>query len=113
MEFLGLYREFIDSGYLQSRDGLRHLHAYEEGRKEGQLNYRSVLEARARGEDITDLVLLKLLPHNDTAGNRQRDAWVHIAPAIQGNVKEWQPGRGPQVRQSPMYKRRTIGVAAL
>jgi 5-methylcytosine-specific restriction protein B len=92
MEFPGLYREFIDSGYLGSLDGMRHLNAYEEGREEGRLNYWSVLEARERGKDVTDLVLLKLLPHNDTAGNRERGAWIHIAPAIRGNVKRWFEG---------------------
>jgi 5-methylcytosine-specific restriction enzyme B len=92
MEFPELYKEFIDSGYLGTLEGMRHLDAYEEGRKQGRLNYRSVLEARERGEDVTDLILLKLLPHNDTVGNRERGAWVHIAPAIQGNVKRWFAG---------------------
>jgi hypothetical protein len=49
LEFPGLYREFLDSGYLGSLDGVRHLNAYEEGRNQGRLNYRSVLEARERG----------------------------------------------------------------
>lgn len=33
-----------------------------------------------------------MLPHTDTAGNREKGAWVHIAPAIQGNVKKWFEG---------------------
>ena len=94
MEFPGLYREFVESGYLGSFDGMRHLDAYEEGRKEGRLNYRSVLEAKEGGEDVTDLVLLKLLPHNDTAANRERGAWVHIAPAIQKDIKTKYEGAG-------------------
>jgi hypothetical protein len=32
------------------------------------------------------------LPHNDTAGNRERGAWVHIAPTIRGDVKRWFEG---------------------
>ena len=87
MEFPGLYKEFIDSGYLESLDGVRHLMRTREGREQGRLNYGSVLEARERGEDVTDLVLLKLLPHDDTKGNRERGAWVHIAPAIQRDIK--------------------------
>jgi hypothetical protein len=55
MEFPGLYREFLDSGYLGSLDGARHLSVYEEGREEGRLNYQLVLEAKKRGEDVTDL----------------------------------------------------------
>ena len=77
MEFPGLYRAFIDSGYMGSLDGMRHLNAYEEGRIQGCLNFESVVEARDRGEDVTDLVLLKLLPHTGTKGNRERGAWVH------------------------------------
>jgi len=49
---------------------------------------------RERGEDVTDLVLLKLLPHNDTEGNRERGAWVHIAPAIQKDIKTKYEGAG-------------------
>jgi 5-methylcytosine-specific restriction enzyme B len=92
IEFPGLYKEFIDSGYLASLDGIRHLDAYEEGRNQSRLNFESVVEARERGEDVTDLVLLKLLPHNETKGNRNRGAWVHIAPAIQGDIKKWFEG---------------------
>jgi 5-methylcytosine-specific restriction protein B len=107
MEFPGLYKEFIDSGYLGSLDGVRHLDAYEEGRKLGRLNFESVVESRERREDVTDLVLLKLLPHNDTAGNRERGAWVHIAPATRGSVKRWFEGarwtrseaRGPRLHE--------------
>jgi hypothetical protein len=49
MEFPGLYKEFIDSGYLGSLDGLRHHNAYEEGRNQGRLNFESVVVARERG----------------------------------------------------------------
>lgn len=73
---------------------MRHLNAYEEGRNQGRLNFDSVVEARERGENVTALVLLKLLPHTDTAGNRERGAWVHIAPAIQGAVKKWFENKG-------------------
>jgi 5-methylcytosine-specific restriction protein B len=94
MEFPGLYEEFINSDYLDSLDGMRHLDAYEEERVQGRRNFESVLEARERGEDVTDLVLLKLLPHNDTEGNRERGAWVHIAPAIQKDIKTKYEGAG-------------------
>jgi hypothetical protein len=94
MEFPGLYEEFINSDYLDSLDGMRHLDAYEEERVQGRRNFESVLEARERGEDVTDLVLLKLLPHNDTEGNRERGAWVHIEPAIQKDIKTKYEGAG-------------------
>lgn len=58
MEFPGLYKEFIDSGYLGSLDGMRHLDAYEEGRIQGRLNFESVVEAKERGEDVPGNVRL-------------------------------------------------------
>jgi len=37
-----------------------------------------VVQAVGRGEDVTDDVPPELLPHSDTADNRQRGAWsVH------------------------------------
>ena len=89
MQFPGLYGEFVGSGYMQTLDGMHHLEAYEKGRAQGRLNFESVVEASDGGQDVTELVLLKLLPHNDTAGNRDRGAWVHIAPAIRGDVRRW------------------------
>jgi hypothetical protein len=46
MEFTELYKEFIDSGYLGSFDGMRHLVAYEEGRIQDRLNFESVVEVK-------------------------------------------------------------------
>ena len=41
-----------------------------------------------------ELVLNGLLPHKDTVHNRQRGAWVHIAPAVTRDIREWFEGAG-------------------
>lgn len=71
MQFPELYKKFIDSGYLASLDGVHHLNAYEEERNQGRLNFEAVVKARERGEHVTDLVLLTLLPRTDTKVNRE------------------------------------------
>src|SRR5215212_10369899 len=92
-EFARLFREFVSS-YPSEPDGVRYVHAYEENRRQSRQNLQAIREAADRGEDVTDLVLLKLLPHTDGSGNRDRGAWVHIAPAIQENIKGWLERRG-------------------
>jgi len=66
-----------------------HVHFYGVSRKEGKGNFEEILAAKARGEDITDAVLLKLLPYSDNERNLELGAWISIAPAIQGNLKGW------------------------
>jgi 5-methylcytosine-specific restriction protein B len=92
-EFARLFQEFTNS-YPSTPDGVHHVTAYEEQRREGRRNFDTVVEAADRGEVVTDLVLLKLLPYYDFAGNLQKGAWVHIAPAIRGNVTDWFQSKG-------------------
>lgn len=83
-----LFKEFATT-YPDSAEYQLHLDLRPRGQEEGRKNFYEVLEASERGEDITDLVLLKLLPHNDNAPNREKGAWIHIAPTITGNLKRW------------------------
>ena len=87
-EFSDLYREFIDS-YLMTKKGKPHRELPLKSRKEARENYSQIKEAFEQGDDITDLVLTGLLPHLDTKYNRSRKAWIHIAPAITRDVKQW------------------------
>ena len=73
-----LLQEFANS-YLNTSKGAAHLKAYERCREAGRQNLSEILTASERGDDFTDLVLLKLLPHKDTPFNRESGAWVHIA----------------------------------
>src|ERR1700737_1609498 len=38
--------------------------------------------------------IARLLPHTNSVAHRASGAWVHIAPTIQGDIKEWFEGAG-------------------
>ena len=90
-EFIALFAEFVDS-YPNTSQGITHTAAYAQQREIGCRNYSAIAKAVDSGEDVTDSVLVKLLPHNNTANNHQRKAWIHIAPAVKKDIKEWFEG---------------------
>lgn len=90
-KFTELFSEFV-ANYLTSSDGQAHIQLYSKGREEGRANFKEVLAAVQRGENVTDLVLQKLLPHANTDGNRAKGAWIHIAPSVNKDVKAWFEG---------------------
>jgi 5-methylcytosine-specific restriction protein B len=92
-ELGNLLNTFFKS-YPDSKDGKKHLTLYEHGRQEGQKHYVELVAASARGEDVTDNVLLYFLPHADTSGNRDKKAWIHVAPAVTKDIKSWFEGAG-------------------
>ncbi|MGC9514355.1 McrB family protein [Methanocrinis sp.] len=85
-EFAGLFREFVDS-YPPTSQGRSHLLHYGKEREEGNKNFKDILEAESRGEDVTEQVLLKLLPYADTKSNKVTDYWGSIAPAFNCDVR--------------------------
>jgi hypothetical protein len=89
-EFRSLFSEFAKE-YLRTSDGEHHLRFYDEGRSKGRENFEAV---KASHGDITDSVLRGLLPHTNSVAHRASGAWVHIAPTIQGDIKEWYEGAG-------------------
>ena len=86
-EFIELFREFADS-YPPTSKGQSHLEHYEEERKEGKKNFEAILQVEGRGEDITEKVLMKLLPYEDTKANREMNYWISIAPVFKVDVKK-------------------------
>jgi 5-methylcytosine-specific restriction protein B len=88
-----LFVEFAES-YPNTEAGKQHASLYEKVRVEARQNYQGILDADARQEDITDAVLLKLLPYNESPSNREKRAWVHVAPAITGDIKAWFETKG-------------------
>jgi 5-methylcytosine-specific restriction enzyme B len=86
-EFISLFHDFLNS-YPYTPVGFRYKAAYEEQRQEGKRNFQVITAANCE-EDLTETILLQLLPYADTANNRQRGAWVHIASAIDKDIKEW------------------------
>lgn len=87
-EFRALFSEF-EREYINSYEGKKHQAFYSKNRDEAKINFQMIIDADQQGQDITDLVLLKLLPYADTKENHQKGAWVHIAPAINGDLRKW------------------------
>ncbi|KUK97204.1 MAG: ATPase [Methanothrix harundinacea] len=86
-EFIELFREFADS-YPPTSKGQSHLEHYDEERKEGKKNFEAILQSEERGEDVTDAVLMKLLPYEDTKANREMGYWISIASVFKVDVKK-------------------------
>jgi 5-methylcytosine-specific restriction protein B len=84
-ELEGAIQEMVGT-YLETPEGLRHLRAYAEEREQAAQNWRRVLEARDAGQEITELVLDRLLPHADSEKARERGAWISHAPAAAANI---------------------------
>ena len=83
-----MLREFAES-YLSTPEGQGHIASYEASRAAGRASLEAIEAQSERGQDVTDAVLTKLLPHQDTPFNRDRHAWTHIAPAITRDLKKW------------------------
>ena len=92
-EFGSLFAEFA-KGFLRTPEGDDHLKFYDGGRLQGRANFDAIKAAEQSGDDITDSVLRGLLPHTNSAAHRASGAWVHVAPTIQGDIKEWFEGAG-------------------
>jgi len=86
--FENLYQEFLTT-YMDTEQGQKHLQNYDKQRKTAKRNFEELLTKQKNGDDITDLVLLKCLPHADTAPNKEREAWIHVAPSITKDIKQW------------------------
>ncbi|MFW6297600.1 MAG: McrB family protein [Desulfosalsimonas sp.] len=86
--FESLFQEFLTT-YLDTPEGQEHLKNYQLHRQEGKDNYKELVAKQQKGEDITDFLLLKCLPYNDTQSNLAKGAWAHLAPCITGNIKQW------------------------
>lgn len=85
-EMESLFEEFVRT-YLTTPEGQAHQAAYESSREQGRKNFQSILQARDADEDVTDRVLRDLLPHKDSETHRKDGSWIHVAPAIMGNVQ--------------------------
>ena len=80
--------------YPNSPEGRRHIKFYNEQRQQGCWNFSEIIAAHQQGQDITNDVLLKLLPHTNTTIHQKNGAWIHIAPCITGDIKSWYESSG-------------------
>ncbi|PHM08703.1 McrB family protein [Nostoc sp. 'Peltigera malacea cyanobiont' DB3992] len=92
-EFIKLFKEFISS-YPYTPNGLRYQKAYHEQRQKGKENFQAIVSAYESGEDISESVLLQLLPYALTPNNIQRNVWTHHTSVIAKDIKEWFENKG-------------------
>ncbi len=85
-EFVTLFKDFINT-YPFTKAGLDHINSYNEQRKQGCRNFEAISNAAKCGEDVTESILLQLLPYDKSGNNDQRGTWTHIAPAVTKDLK--------------------------
>jgi hypothetical protein len=68
--------------------------AYLAARLSAQHNYAAVRQLDAQGIEITDAVLLRLLPYTDTEQHRTQGAWLHPDAFITGDLRRWYEASG-------------------
>jgi 5-methylcytosine-specific restriction enzyme B len=79
----------FDREFVATEAGKKHLRSYAESRAAAEAAFQTIVAKQKQGEDVTDLVIEKLLPHQDTPFNRERGAWISVASAIIRDVKVW------------------------
>jgi hypothetical protein len=121
--FTRLFQDFADT-YLVSSESRQLFVAYEDARVQARANLDAITEAEARGEDITQAVLYRLLPYADTEANRAEGRWVHPTPALQMDVRvkfeaagwtspdAWPQVAGAMARAILWWVRRCVGDPA-
>ena len=87
-EFARLFEECAAS-YLDSSEGRDHLERYPRLREVARRDYDELCRQQDAGDLDWDRALRQLLPWDDNAANRARGAWIHVAPAIIGDVRSW------------------------
>lgn len=80
--------------FLATPEGEAHRLAYGRARQSAQQNYATIAQLEAQGIDITDAILLKLLPHTDSEPHRAQGAWIHPAAFITGDMRRWYEASG-------------------
>lgn len=83
-----LLAEYVET-FLAKEEVKSFVLSYETERVAARTNLERIEELEQNGTDITDAVLLGLLPHTDSANHRAAGAWICHAPAIQGDVRTW------------------------
>jgi predicted RNA-binding protein with PUA-like domain len=80
--------------YLDTPAGQKHLAVTEAEPKEVKKIFEEVREKYVAGQDITDDVLRRLLPHIDSEFHRQNNYRISTWPCIQKDVRSWFEGAG-------------------
>lgn len=85
-EFEALFRRFA-AEWLTTPKGRELIAWHDAARREVAQSYAEICAAKDRGEDVTERVLLRLLPHANTTINRERGAWLHPVGVYLSDVR--------------------------
>ena len=107
-EFAELFAQFLQE-YPPSPAGQTHITSYDRCRASGRANYDEIERMSAAGEDVTDAVLLKLLPYVDNEPNRKRGAWIHYAPVIRSDLRKYHESRWAKPQDWPATAQAILG----
>jgi len=92
-EFTKLFREFAES-YLSSPEGQKHAEYYSISRDQARKNLDEIRNCHKRGEDITDKVVLKLLPYADSDQARNSGYFISSAWVFKTDARKKLEGIG-------------------
>jgi len=99
---LDLIDEFVRD-YPESPAGREHIQQNLEAQASFRKSFADLKIRRAAGEDITDQVLVKLLPHSRNSGNLARGAWTTPAPVLKTDIKKiFENGKRAQPEDWPV-----------
>jgi signal peptidase I len=92
-ELADLLEEFRED-YIGSEDAATNFARYQPSRDVGQRNFEAILGAVAAGKDVTEDVLLGLLPYDSAVLKSSPKAWAHVAPVFAVDVRRKFEGSG-------------------
>lgn len=90
------YASEFEKRYLLEPAGQRHLAMYKKERHEVAQFWSEIKKAKQEGNQITDLVLEKLLPYSNTRHNREKGYRISVAPAIIKDLRKFFENAGWQ-----------------
>jgi predicted RNA-binding protein with PUA-like domain len=86
--------QWFKEEYLDTPSGQKYLAVKEAEPKEVKKVFEEIREKHLAGEDITDDVLRRLLPHSDTEFHRKNNYRISTWPCIIKDVRGWFEGAG-------------------
>ncbi len=92
-EFAALLEEFREE-YVGSAGAETNFARYRPDREKGRENFNAIDASLAAGQDITEGVLLGLLPYDAAAVKASPKAWRHVAPVFAVDVRRKFEGSG-------------------
>ncbi|MFX0172060.1 MAG: hypothetical protein ACFE9L_09075 [Candidatus Hodarchaeota archaeon] len=89
LELVNAYISEFETLYLQKEKGKDHLVRHQEESQTVKDYWMQIKATKSKGGEITEIVLKKLLPYNNTKHNRENGCRISVSPAITKDVKSW------------------------